>query len=320
MDFTPYTENELSNLKRFQTYGSYLVCLSNYLKSLDRKNLLTEISQSNSFQSIQTGRSKELADIEKLLRNSWATEIQLHFPTIHDELASVSNQWATVQLYYCLYISLVALLKASNQVVDQKHQEVLNTVSSLIEKRPNLFFPAIKVLCKGDGNKYEYLNIPDGVDVVTKASNLSNEMKENIWASLPLFLKTTRERRLKQKFDNYKKKNKVFRLTSDKKFQLASKVPPTSIFDCFKRLREISNYKDSDYLTSGIITNDQAIEFNIALRHICWFLLLNIELLIARNVGKNTFEKWVNNSPKCDIKNLSSGLCRRRFSLVKNAW
>lgn len=319
LNFKPVSEEDLSNQKKFRTYSAYLISINKFLSAFETEELLQQVANSKSFESIRGGKCQDLHAVKKLLKNCWSTEIQLHLPTVYEDLGAISNQWATVQLYYAIYISSTALLKASNQVVAQSHNAVLSGVAQIMESKPDLFFHPLNLLCRHDNGAIKFLNVPDHVEI-KEASNLSNEARDDVWASLPKFLKTTREKQLKEKYNEHKKRNRIKRLIASEKQKINDKTAPTSILSCLKRLREISNYQDADYLISGVINEDEAAEFNVTLRCLSWYLLLNLELLIARNVGKETFQSWINTAPECELGDLSQKLFIRRWAIIKKAW
>jgi len=83
------------------------------------------------------------------------------------------------------------------------------------------------------------------------------EVDPNFWPRLGTWLRSTREARLTAREDQWKKKHKKKRIATDERTAIARSMPPTSLFDCFWRMRIKSNYGTIDpYLVSQISEGD----------------------------------------------------------------
>jgi len=168
------TSQEWEETFRFRTYLNYVCSISNYLFSIKPAKFLIEITSSKAFQHIQC---KKITDekIEKLLRNSWLTEVKLHLDGEEKDFSSYSNHWAPVQLYYSVYLALRAFFISSGTSITGEHVNNLSAISDEIVRRPDLFPYPFKTVCIDCGalSPEKFVNWPDGIPLNT-VSTLQN--------------------------------------------------------------------------------------------------------------------------------------------------
>ncbi len=320
--FKPYTEEELLSQLKFKVYLNYLESISTALDSTYFKETkhLRSVAESNTFKSIRP-KQVDYNKIKTLLRNAWFTEIQLNFTSNHPEFVGYSNHWASVQLYYAVYLAIRALFVAMNQSFQGNHQHASNLreISREIEKRPELFPIPWCMTCSGDPNDDKNImfnNLPKNVKI-SLVSALSP--KSNFWDSYALFLKTTRKKMLEDKRQEWLYKNKKKKLTLQGRRGILDKMPPTTIFDCLFRLRVRANYQDVELFLMTIEDQESASRFNYSLRNTLKHTLQVIELLIARYLGKDKYHELIHNFIKDENHGNHSNI-RERWELLSSLW
>jgi len=318
---TTTTEEEGEQSTRFQTYVNYLTAIDNYLTSQypEPRNLIEVIAESPSFQKIQGGRCSDQQGVQRLLRNAWFTEIQMHISALHQELVPYSNHWIPVQLYYGVYLAVRAYFSCTGQQVGEHHATTLRRVSNDIANRPALFPYPWKVLCTGDqyGTGANYLNLPPSTQI-GQVSSLTSGKRVSFWDSYVMLLRTTRMRQVERAVDEWKKKEGRKRITRPNRETVVSRIPPTSMFDALYRLRIRSNYADADSFLLSLDDVGKAMEFNQSIRSICWWTMLLLETLSARYIGKGKFNNIVAGFLKHDIGNQSEQLVQRRWTAISS--
>jgi len=310
--FKPYTETELTELNKFTVYLNYLGSLSSHIdgnlhRQLDSYRLVTT---STKFLSIKSKPNhSEIEKIEKLLRNAWFTEIQLNFNRDNPEFAKYSNHWASVQVYYSIYLALRSLFISMKLITSHSHSPTLKQISDEIENHSALFVSPWNITCTGDtkGNSHSYINLPSDVKI-GKISPLANS--NNFFDSYALFLKSTRKKQIEEKRKEWLKRSKRKKQPNAARGKMIAGLSPTTVFDCLYRLRIRSNYQDAEPFLITIENDDRAARFNYSLRNITHHLLQQVELLIARHLGKKQYDVIISRFTKTgdfvkhsDVKN-----------------
>jgi len=95
-----------------------------------------------------------------------------------------------------------------------------------------------------------YLNAPAGVDCGAHVEMLSTPppfgSDSTFWPRYGMWLRTTREARLKAREEQWRTEHNKRKVTKDARTHISASVAPTSLFDCFWRLRIESNYGTID--------------------------------------------------------------------------
>ncbi|OGS21445.1 MAG: hypothetical protein A3J83_08520 [Elusimicrobia bacterium RIFOXYA2_FULL_40_6] len=310
------SQEEIDQSNRFLTYLYYI---RNLARQIDTNLFLISITKSNSFNSIIGGKCKDYDYLGRLFRNAWYTEIQMLLPKRNNELVPYANHWIPVQGYYAIYILVRAYFFCSGQDISHEHATNLKCISHEIQKRPDLFPCPWNVLCDGDPNIKipNLINIPEEVSI-THISNL--KPNSNFWDSYALLLKTTRQRQIETKFDDWRTSNKRVRIPPQIKSKLCNDLPPTSLFNFFYRLRLRSNYIDADSFLIGSLNDNKSNDFYNSLCILVWNTLLVIEVLITRYIGKKEYSNIVLSFTKHDDLKMCKDTVIKRWELFKDLW
>jgi hypothetical protein len=316
------TDEEEEQAARFRTYVNYLWALRLYLAETyaDPCDLVREVVKSDAFRSIRGGRCGDYSMVEQCFRNAWFTEIQLHISAKDDELVPYCNHWAPVQLYYALYLAWRGFFAVCGRDVGKHHTTTLRTISSDIYSRPALFPHPWRTLCDGDpaDDSLHYLNLPSGV-TVERVSSLTSASRAPFWDSYTMFLRTTRERQIKQQIQEWKHSRKRKRIRAEERKALVDGISATSLFDGLYRLRIRSNYSDADSFLLSLEFAGDAREFNVGMRKLSWYTLLLIELLAAGYLGRRGFSDVVDSFDRYDLGGYSQDLVKRRWEIIDEA-
>lgn len=315
------------SINRFTTYFNYLKSISDLFdnKYFSSGKYLTEVINSNKFKGIESNKNANCEKAKLLLRNSWFTEIQLNFTESYPELSPYSNHWAMVQMYYSVYLAVRALLFVMNNSAEgsRDHTSTLNAIGNLVGDRHQLFPPPWKITCDGDPNGSVLFSHISKNTIIKSVSSLSSNPR--FIDSYTLFLKTTREQILAEKLINKRlelqkkrKTSKKVRLSAAQREEVVAKLPPTTFFDCLYRLRTSANYRDVELFLVGLDRQESAIILNSSIRRITCHTLQAIELLIARSIGKTSFNKFVNDFQK-DARATCNNV-RNRWEFQENLW
>jgi hypothetical protein len=113
-------------------------------------------------------------------------------------------------------------------------------------------------------------------------------------ARLALLLRTTRARRLEQRFAEARRTDvrpgRTRRnLSREAKELLAAQTPPTTLFDVFWRLHERAARDDGEAFVLGALDDDEARRFAVALTLVTDASLAAVEAVIAETVGWDLF-------------------------------
>lgn len=303
---------------RFVTYLNYLEALRRYLSEETWRpaHQIASLRSGPSFRRLQRNTDVNKSAVSKYLRNSWATELQLRAPTSNPEILGVANHWATVQLYYAVYLSLRALFIAANREVATNHRAALRTIAADVEKRSGLFPLPWKVCCKGGAmsSSAEFLCIPKDVEV-REISNLSSVGRDEFWSSYAMLLRTTRKRQIDERADQWKHQHKKKRLKKGGRIEIAENLHPTTLFDFLYRLRIRSNYSDADSFIETLDDGESAQRFNSSLIRICWCSCLILEAQTCEYVGRKAFGELVDEY--CDRIGPGADSVRKRWTLLE---
>jgi len=300
--------------KRFKTYLNYVETLSNFLSVTKSFEGLKNTSDHKSFSSIQGGKCCDYQHLERVLRNAWFTELQLNLPSQFDDFAKFSNHWAVVQSYYACFLSVSSVFLSKGQNVEKSHAAASKEFSNLLMTSPKLYQSPYNILCVHQDREHEYINAPKnfGEESISTLSNLTTNNLEHY----ATFLKTTRDKQIKKRCDQWKNQNKKNRISSIEKKRITITNPPTSFLNCFYRLRCLSNYEDADYFLFSLNNEIDANLFNKGLCKIVWHFQLNNELLIAKNIGKNKYISTLENFSEKINHDLTEELMVKRWGYI----
>lgn len=294
----------------FATYKNYLLSFS-YLLNLLYPNY--GILPTN-LKKIQPKFNINIDRVRSLLLNSWNSELLLNLPSLlKEDFLKFSNHWSPVQSYYSMYLSLRALILSKNINARGDHATTLRIVSSNFIQGEKIFpFPWNILLgsssfqgMQGSSSSIKSINTLENPFYFR---NNLNKLQDSIC----LFIRTTRERIIKEKCQAWKEcnplKNKPRkRLSPGIKNSISKSTPPTSVFDCFYRLRIRSNYKDVDIFILGSSSPENRHYFN-ALCNITDKTLFVIETYLCRYLGRKKIFVIINDYLQNDTLGISKSL------------
>jgi len=320
------TDEEAELLRRFTVNKNYLQALQGYLAGTYgyREQLyygLKAAAQSHPpYQRINRA-SADLNEVRRFLTLAWTSEMQLHLPALmgHHAVLGFANAWAPVHAYYAVFGALQAWFAANGMSgTANDHTATLKTVSNQIDQR-DLFPEPWNLLAVGCPMRHERRHLNHrGVDCTRHIEVLSIptafEVDPNFWPRLGTWLRSTREARLTAREDQWKKKHKKKRIATDERTAIARSMPPTSLFDCFWRMRIKSNYGTIDpYLVSQISEGDHEA-LNSALCTATRATLALLELYILRRIGKGEFGAIAHEFVRQDSHGLTTRTLQARVS------
>lgn len=317
-------EEEL--IRRFTVNRNYLQGLAGFLTATYGQHerlysrLRSTVVVRPSFTTIQRS-SPDLAEIRRFLTLAWTSEIQLHLPAImgNEAVVSFANAWAPVHSYYSVFGGLQAWFAANGMVgVADDHTATLRTIATMIEQR-DLFPEPWNLLAVGCPLRGErlYLN-DDNVDCTSHIEVLSTPTTPGpdptFWPRYGTWLRSTREARLLRREEDWKRKERKSRIPPTQRTKFAQSLAPTSLFDCFWRMRIKSNYGTIDpYLISRITTKDHEL-FNKSLCTVTRATLALLELFIGRRIGKADFAQIAHDFIQQDEAGLSKDTLQARLT------
>jgi len=306
--------------RRFTTYKNYLLSFNYLLNNLyyDYGNILSNLKK------IRLKPDSDFDKIRSLLLNSWNSELLLNLPFLfQDDFLKFSNHWSPVQSYYSIYLSLRALIVAKNMDARGDHSTTLRVVSSnFIQGEKIIPYPWDILL---DCSKFCGIR---GSSTINSINTLENPFHfhndaNKLQDSVCLFIKTTRERIIKEKCQEWKDCHPVNNKPRKKlkpgiRESISKATRPTSIFDCLYRLRIRSNYQDVDIFILGSSVPETKHYFN-AICNITDKTLFVLEKFLSDCLGIENMNKIIGEYLKSDTlginQKLGCGIFRRKFFL-----
>ena len=321
------TDEEEDLQRRFTVNKNYLQAVSGFITTTyGRRELLysglrTAMEALPQYQKIQRDPNVDLDDVRRFLTLAWTSEIQLHLPVImgNPGMLAFANTWAPVHAYYAVYGALQAWFAANGMKgVADDHTASLKTIAKQIEQRAGVFpepWNLVAVGCPMRGERL-YLNdnghnVADHVEVLSIPVPFGQDPE--FWPRLGTWLRSTREARLTKREEQWKAKNNRKKIGKNERTQFAQNLAPTSLFDCFWRMRIKSNYGTVDlYLVNHISESEHQI-YNSALCAVTRATVALLELLIMRRTGKAEFAKIATEFLTQDTHDLSARMLKARL-------
>lgn len=320
------TDEEEELLRRFTVNRNYLQALAGFVTATYGAHeklyagLKTTVEASPQYQKIQRAPA-DAGEVRRFLTLAWTSEIQLHLPALmgNPAMLAFANTWAPVHAYYTVFGALQAWFAANGMKgVADDHTATLKTIATQIQQR-DLFPEPWNLLAIGCPMRGERVHLNDrGVDCTRHMEVLAIPIPfghdPDFWPRLGTWLRSTREARLTAREDQWKKKEKKKRVSPAERTKIANAVAPTSLFDCFWRMRIKSNYGTIDpYLVRQISQSDHQI-FNNALCTASRATVALLELFIIRRIGKPEFGTIATEFIKQDTHNLTERMLRARLA------
>lgn len=323
-DFPTPEEEELT--RRFTVNRHYLQAVAGFITTTYGRReklysgLRAAVQAMPQHHKIQRGQPG-LKEVRRYLMLAWTSEIQLHLPAImgNTSMLPFANTWAPVHAYYAVYGTLQAWFTANGMAgVADDHTATLRTIAKQIEQR-DLFPPPWNLLAVGCPMRKERLHLNDhGEDCTSHIEVLSIPISfggdPEFWPRMGTWLRSTREARLMAREARWKNKEKKQRISPAERTKIAQSVAPTSIFDCFWRMRIKSNYGTIDpYLVNQISENDHQM-YNSSLCTATRATVALLELYIIRRIGKPAFAKIAIDFVDQDTHKLTAKMLRARLT------
>jgi hypothetical protein len=145
--------------------------------------------------------------------------------------------------------------------------------------------------------RHAYLHVPDGVDLDARIEVLTiprrEEPEADFWPRYGTWLRSTRKARLEAREADWKRANGRLRISGSARAKFAASLAPTSLFDCFWRMRIRSNYGSVDqYLALHVDDRDHLAYFR-SMCEVTRATLAVLELYVARKLGKTAYAELV---------------------------
>jgi len=259
--------------------------------------------------------------LERALRKAWGflrrAQREVDDPDSFDEEA---NAWLPEQCYYAVYHAVLALAVATGQEVPRKHAPALHLIGK--EVRRGLLPYPWSAWCEGcpqtDDHRF------GGFDPSGEVHVLSRPDPDTAQARLAMFLRTTRRKELDRQFsDERQKKVSVGRtrrhLSSATKRKAGDRLPATTLFDIFWRLRKKAHYEDADVFVLGAVSELDARRFGSALLIVTDATVAAIEAVTAAAVGPGVLARLAADYARRTDADTRSPMGRRAAAWSKRA-
>ena len=288
---------------RFQVHHFYVVGIADYLKEVygesegDVTAGVVSAQQSlPSFGKVQTKRDFDRDRLSQFLTLAWGSELQLRLSGLQDaSVLRYSNAWAPVHAYYAVYMSAQAWFAAMRlgELVDN-HTGSLNLISNQIHLR-SLFPMPWNVSCRGSKelSSISFSGYPEMARIYDRAEPLSRPSLGEFWPRFGMLLYTTRERRLKRNIDEWKRQRNRQRVSRSEKERLVEKLPATTLFDFFWRLRVRANYRDVKAFLMSSVEESWHQEFYKSVLVLTECTCTLLQCLAAKYVGKKAIAEML---------------------------
>lgn len=312
----------IDNNARYWAYSNYLIALSLLIKKehICPKNFAFSIANLSGFKKMPHNLGDNTGEIGKLLRMSWLTELLINKISEMNTLLPYATPWSMIQCYYAVYLSIRAYLQATGRAVRENHKATLRTISSDITSYIGRFPSPWRCVLNGDpkSSSISLMNTSCANPELLRLRNaLESPHTGNPCQHYCLFLKTTRERQIKEYAVKWKAKHQRSRFPKEKRQDYASsQLSATTIFDALYRNRIRSNYHDID---SFIYSEVRPVDFDklhSAIRELTFFTLLLFEMLIAKSIGKKKFNSIVTGFIKSPVGAIGTPTISERCELI----
>ena len=258
---------------------------------------------------------REQYALEVALRKSWGTLRRLDREVSDEEAYDEEvNAWIPIQAYYATYHAILAAAVASGQTTPSNHAAALNQAGALVA-RGVLPAPwdAFCTGCPQTGTvQFKYLNpTSDGVHVLSSPSTGSSDNR------LAMFLRTTREKELDQRFSQERTRNLApgrtrRNLSREHKEKIADTMAPTTAFDLFWRIRKKANYEDADAFVLGATSEQEARKFGESLVRVVDATVSVLEVLMGAYVGRAVMADLVHSYVRRTSSRVTSSMIFRQ--------
>ena len=319
------SKEELSRQRSFQVLKNYLSagvsCVeSEFGEPCDAQDILQSQRRLRGFRRIQRRNLHDDAAMKQALVLGWTSRLQLGLADYagSDELLPYANAWAPVHAYYAVYGSVRAL-QAARGLELSDHTSALNAISSEMCKGASVAPFPWRVGCIGCphvDDPIQFSDLPTGAAHQKDVQLLGNADPELAWPRLLKALETTREETLRRRYQQWCRQKGRKNTFSQEKVSIAGKVPPTTLFDIFWRLRVRANYRDAASFVMVTVGTDWHREFLESLTTLAELSCLIVENLLIQQVGLGPYEKALNDFSKWTPTDGPTAFLPRRLELL----
>ena len=238
-----------------------------------------------------------------------------------------------IQIYYAVYSAIRAYFLALGREVNPTHQSALRAISGeLITSGISERFPQPWRSVLSSDPKVKrgfYLANSSCTEPINLDNPLASLHRTDPWQFYGLFLRTTRERQLAKKIDQWKREKSRKRALRSERQELLDQLPPTTIFDALFRVRTRANYRDVDsFLFCGELASTNTIELHRDICEITNTTLMVFEILIARASTKQLFSEIVEQfiqasraeSVDNSLESPALNTIGRRWEIARHCW
>lgn len=266
------------------------------------------------FEKVRGGGGIDHEAVRRWMRLAWTSEVQLHLPGIMGatSVLGFANAWAPVHAYYVLYGALQAWFGANGMTgLANDHIATLRSIANQILERRLLPAPW-DVLCNGClmNKRHAYLHAPDGVDLDARIQVLSIPRREDaeadFWPRYGTWLRSTRKARLEAREGKWKQTNGRLKISGAMRAEFAASLAPTSLFDCFWRMRIRANYGSIDQYLALYVDDREHLAYFRSMCEVTRATLAVLELYVARKLGKADYSELVSDYLAGDENNITA--------------
>lgn len=229
----------------------------------------------------------DVADIRTALRKSWGM-LRRIAREVEDErfFDAEANPYLPYLAYYAVYHAALGVAVASRQRRPRDHAAALNVLGQMV-RSGWLPFPW-GVWCEGcpqtESARFGGLAPVGAVHVLSRPTPDTSEER------LAMFLRTTRAKELERRFSEQRAKKVTPGLTRrnifrQEKENWAKRLPVTTLFDVFYRVRKKASYEEADVFVLGAKSEQEARGFAEALVIVTDGTVAALEALICAFVG-----------------------------------
>jgi hypothetical protein len=222
-----------------------------------------------------------------------------------------------VHAYYSVYGALQAWFAANGMTgIADDHAATLRSIATMNQQR-NLLPAPWGVLCVRCPMRKErrYLNEPAAstlADHIEVLAVPNPDDDADFWPRYGTWLRSTREARLEAREADWKRKNNRKKISTAARTQIAGSLAPTSVFDCFWRMRIRSNYGSVDQFLALHVDEREHLAYFRAICSVTRATLALLEIYVARKVGRDTFAELVTDFLAGDENNIADKTLRSR--------
>lgn len=266
----PYKPSSESKIK-FETYRFYLECYKQHL--IDEYHNWQNFALKAFLHSSKLQGIKEFDSswVERFLKISWNTEYLITVGADDPEILRINNQWIPIQSYYAIYAGSEAFSYVLDANKAGSHQKALRKVTDYFVKCGlDPWNKAYQGARGKRGNEHKPVNFLRNIQIP------HNLQRRNV-SPLEMIAKCLKAEHFHRIDDIWDKSCGIPKYKFNPHF--------TGLLHFLYRLRIKSNYEEVDLFISEA-PESNIRNFSEALRSLCFWSLLYLEILIIRKCRK----------------------------------